>query len=268
MNPDKHNSARLPAGVKAQAVPWELPEVTGSHIVALERKREPESLTAALVNSKPAEVGLAMRPEVPEADVVTVSEAEEIREAAYQEGLLQGLVEGREKGHPEGLEKGLAEGRERGFQEAREQGQAEIDQAVANLAQMLQALEQPLAQQEAELEGLVSSLVIKLAKAVVDAELKTRPELIQNAVQQAIDQLPQGGGELKLTVSPADQAHLEVLPSHFSKPVSVVADAAVFPGSFQLQSSNSLVVSDVQAQFDDLAKQLFTSLSSPAGDGG
>ncbi|MCO4756752.1 MAG: hypothetical protein KC477_01950 [Oceanospirillaceae bacterium] len=240
--------------------PWTLPEVSGDHLVALETKSHPKK-KPSLPEADLRDVGLALQREKPPKDIVTVSEAESIREAAHQDGLLQGLVEGREQGYPEGLEKGLVEGKERGYQDALTQGQAEINQAVANLAEMLQALHQPLAQQEQALESLVAGLVVKLSRAVIDVELNTRPEIIQNAIRDALQQLPQGGGALTIEVSPADLPHVEPIAGRLSFPVSVAADGSISPGSFRLHTSDSLIESDIQQQFQMLSEQLFASLT-------
>lgn len=239
--------------------PWTLPEVSSDHLVALETKSQPQK-KSPLPDADLRGVGLALQRERPK-DIVTVSEAESIREAAHREGLLQGLVEGREKGYPEGLEKGLIEGQERGYQDALAQGQAEVEQTVVNLAQMVQAMHQPLAQQEQQLEGLLVGLVQQLSRAVIDLELSTRPEVIQNAIRDALQQLPQGGGELTIEVSPADLPHVEPIAGRLSFPVSVVADGSISPGSFRLQTSDSLIESDIQQQFKLLSEQLFSSLA-------
>lgn len=250
---------RIRSADAASLVTWSLPEVSGSHLVALETKKQPKKKQPLSVNDLPS-VGLALQPEKPK-DVVTVAEAESIRAAAHEDGLLQGLVEGREQGYPEGLEKGLVEGREKGYQEALSQGQVEIEQIQANLAQMLTALQQPIAQQEQQLEGVLTGLVLKLASAVVDAELRTRPELIQSAIRDALQQLPQGGSALTIEVSPADHPHIEPIAGRLSFPVTVVAEGSISPGSFRLQTSDSLIESDIQQQFQALAEQLFGALT-------
>lgn len=264
MKSDDTEVTRIPASEHPRVTPWLLPEVTGSHVVALETKRKKAPDTTPVPG--PENAGLAVQPPKPPPDIVTVSQAEEIREAAYQDGLLQGLVEGREKGHVEGVEKGMAQGREAGHQQALQAGKAETDQMVMNLAKMIQSLEQPVAEQSRQIESLLSDLVLKLARAVVDAELKTRPELLQEALGKALVQLPQGAGDLKILVSPADYAQVESVGNLLSFPVSVIAEGSIVPGSFQIKSSNTLIVSDLESRFEHLAAQLFSSLSSPGSD--
>jgi len=257
---DHDNDIRIRSNDAIDLSLWELPEVSGNHVVALETRSKPDDQLSNLAAAELREVGLALQKETP-ADVVTVSEAESIREAAHQEGLLQGLVEGREQGYPEGYEKGLAEGREKGYQEALEQGKAEIDQAVASLGEMLQALHQPFAQQEQQLEQLIQGLVVKLASSVMDAELQTRSDIIQSSIRDALQQFPSGAGQLQLWVSPSDFEHVQPIAERLSFPLVVESDETVSPGSFRLQSSDSLIESDLKSEFDKLAEQLFSSLS-------
>lgn len=259
---DHDNDMRIRSTDAVDLSLWELPEVSSNHVVALETRTKPDNQLSELPEAELREVGLALQKK-PQDDVVTVSEAEEIREAAHQEGLLQGLVEGREQGYPEGYEKGLNEGREKGHQEAFDKGKAEIDQAVASLGEMLQALHQPLAQQEQQMEQVVQDLVLKLAASVIDAELNTRADIIQASIRDALQQFPSGAGQLQLWVAPSDFEHVQPIAERLSFPLLVEADEAVSPGSFRLQSSDSLVESDLTAEFDKLAKQLFNSLATP-----
>lgn len=263
---DSDADVRIPSSKAAGLSLWELPEVTGEHIVALETKSAPDTPVVPQQTPEMPAVGLALQQSQPD-DVVTVSEAESIRAAAHEEGLLQGLVEGREQGYPEGLEKGLTEGRERGYEEAKAEGQAEIQQATERLGQMLEQLQKPLSDQELMLETQLAGLVVKLASAVLDAELKTRPDLIQGAIRQALQQLPQGGGELELEVSADDLPHIEPIAERLTFPLNVKADAAISPGSFRLQSEDSLIEEDLQAQFASMASALFEDLQVPDNSG-
>lgn len=263
MKGDKKDIARIPASALGALASWELPEVSGQHVVALESRKK--SAESALTDRHIREVGIALQRKEAKADVVTVSEAESIREAAYQDGLLQGLVEGRERGHREGFEKGLAEGRTRGHDEALVQGQARIDQTVANLAAMIQTLHTPIQDQDRRLGEVTRLLVEKLARTVIGAELATRPELLGQAISQALGQLPQGG-VLRVSVAPDDVEYVAALDALLPFQVDVVSDAALEPGSFRIKSSDTLVISDIQSHFEQVAAQLFTALTADTGE--
>jgi flagellar assembly protein FliH len=258
----KKPEGRIPASQAPVSTPWNLPRVTGSHVVALERRKKTGQNTDSQLEPRQPRGGFVTPPPPePKKDVVTLAEAESIREAAYQEGLLQGLTEGREKGYPEGLEQGRSEGSQQGYDEAFKQGQNEIAQAQLNLANIISELQSPLEGQQADLEALVQALVIKLSKAVIKAELTTQPDVILAAVRTALENIPKSESSLQLKVSPADFPHLEAMLPQLGKPIDLKADGAISPGSFELKSPVTLAVSDLAAEFDDLAEQMFQYLT-------
>lgn len=264
MKGDKKEIARIPASALGDLAAWDLPEVSGEHVVALEsRKRHGGS---PLTERHIREVGIALQRKEAESDVVTVSEAEAIREAAYQDGLLQGLVEGRERGHREGMEKGLAEGQKRGYDEALKRGQSEIAQAVANLAAMVAELHEPVAGQDKHLAEIVKVLVEKLARTVVGAELRVRTDLLDEAIAEALTHLPQGDGVVRVTVAAEDAEHVAKLDALLPFQVDVVSDAAMAPGSFRIKSADTLISSDIQSHFEQVSAQLFSSLTADAAE--
>ncbi|MGB0733201.1 MAG: FliH/SctL family protein, partial [Pontibacterium sp.] len=183
---DHETRTRISSQEAPAVSPWSLPKVTGEHVVAIERKKSLEKKSPLAQQSKVPDSALVTPPPPPPESVVSLAEAESIREAAYQEGLLQGLSEGREKGYPEGVELGKEEGKKLGYEEAFKQGQAELEQSMANLALIMQDLQSPIAQQEQAYAESIRSLVIKLSQAVIQAELKAQPDVILAAVNTAL----------------------------------------------------------------------------------
>ncbi|MFT5788907.1 MAG: flagellar assembly protein FliH [Shewanella sp.] len=140
----------------------------------------------------------------------TLTEIEDIRAHAEQEGFVQG----QENGHVEGLEKGRLEGLEQGhtegFEQGQEQGYEAGLQASAEILQRFEALltqfEQPLSILDTEIEKELLSTSMSLAKAVIGHELKTHPEHILNALRQGVDSLPIKEQKVNIRLSPDDES--------------------------------------------------------------
>ncbi|MCL1057838.1 flagellar assembly protein FliH [Shewanella gelidimarina] len=140
----------------------------------------------------------------------TLTEIEDIRAHAEQEGFVQG----QENGHAEGLEKGRLEGLEQGhtegFEQGKEQGYEAGLQASAEILQRFEALltqfEQPLSILDTEIEKELLSTSMSLAKAVIGHELKTHPEHILSALRQGVDSLPIKEQKVNIRLSPDDES--------------------------------------------------------------
>ncbi|MCL1050699.1 flagellar assembly protein FliH [Shewanella abyssi] len=140
----------------------------------------------------------------------TLTEIEDIRAHAEQEGFVQG----QESGHAEGLEKGrlqgLEQGHTEGFEQGKEQGVEAGLQASAEMLQRFETLlsqfEQPLSILDTEIEKELLSTAMSLAKAVIGHELKTHPEHILSALRQGVDSLPIKEQKVNIRLSPDDES--------------------------------------------------------------
>lgn len=139
---------------------------------------------------------------------LTAEEMEEIRQAAYEEGLLQGHNEGFEKGHAEGLEKGHAEGVEKGteegFQAGLEQGKEAIEQMAERWKGLTHQLNNPLLEMDIQAEQQLVELTVQLAEAVVGVEAKINQDAILNTVKESVKALPIADTKCEISLHPED----------------------------------------------------------------
>lgn len=221
---------------------WHLPQVgESSHVVGLQRK---DADAVKVVEEELA------------AEKITVAELEAIREDARLEGLAAGLEEGRAQGKQEGLAQGLAEGKEQGYQEGFASGDAEIKRLQALLSQMLVEFETPLDKQLDDVENVLMEYVQAFSKAVINHELSTNPELIQQAIKEALNQLPEPLGNVKLVVAQADKSVVEAMLAQTSLTAEVVVDDAVGQGGFKIHTSSSIVEHAMPERFEHVSQQL------------
>lgn len=149
---------------------------------------------------------------------LTAEDIEEIRQAAYDDGLTQGkeegfsqgYAEGREQGYQDGLQQGLAEGKKQGLQE----GEGLIREQLAQLQGLIEQLQDPLQKVDAEVEQALLKLSLAMAEAVIGVEVKTNPQPILHSLREAVESLPYQADKLIIKLHPDD---LAVVRSHYSE---------------------------------------------------
>ncbi|MFC3120411.1 flagellar assembly protein FliH [Agaribacter flavus] len=145
-----------------------------------------------------------------EAKPLTAEQIEEIRQAAYQEGLETGHAEGFAKGQEEGLEagkkEGLASGQDEGYQAGLEQAKTELEQTLTHLNGIISSLNAPFKKVNDELEKELALLAISLAKAIVQQEVATNSNILIDAVKQGIGALPLNEKSYQIFINDEDKS--------------------------------------------------------------
>lgn len=166
---------------------------------------------------QPGQKLVARVPEEEEIKPLTAEDIDQIRQAAYDEGLgqgkeegfSQGYAEGRDQGYQDGLQQGQAEGRKTGLAE----GEGLIREQLAQLQLLLDQLQQPLQQVDQRVEQSLLDLTVAMAQAVVAVEVKTNPQVILQTLRQAIDALPLKASQIQIRLHPED---LAVIQQHYN----------------------------------------------------
>jgi flagellar assembly protein FliH len=195
---------------------WHLPDVKDDSI-------KPDGKTSAMGRSVDWYYGKKQREqeqaEQQEEEIkpLTAVEIEDIRQAAYDEGILQGHNDGFEKGHSEGLEKGHSEGLEKGKEEGiaagMEEGRVIIIDHAERWQQLTEQLNNPLFEINETVEKQLLELTVQLAEAVIGVEVKTSQTAIFNTLKESIDALPVSDSRCEISLNPAD---LELVKNQFS----------------------------------------------------
>ncbi len=240
---------KAPGRIAAKDLPslksWSLPRVKGSHVV-----RSPFKEKDQVVKTKETVIE-----ELADAEPLTVEAIERIRKQAHEEAFSKGYKEGLEKGEQEGR----AKGEKLGYDTGLKRGEAEINRLQQQLGSLIKRFEDPLTEQHQELEAALLRLVIDTAQATVKQELSTRPELLQQAVQEALATLPHGEVELCFTINPQDQDQLEQIREQEHADWKIRADAAVTAGGLMVKGAHSYLDYSVENRFTQVVSQLITS---------
>lgn len=192
------NARTLEEHLAEEAKDWELPVVGET--------RQDDGKTNAL--NKPAGWKYEPPEEVEEILPPTAEEIEAIRQNAFEEGFQEGKQEGNEKGYQEGFTKGEQEGHQQGIETGREEGlQAgadEVAQQVTVWQELMGNLHQPVASVQQELQKELVALSVGLARAVIKQEVKTNPDVIFQALAEALKVLPIGEKTYQIRMNPED----------------------------------------------------------------
>lgn len=129
----------------------------------------------------------------------------------------------------EGYQAGFSEGREAGLQES-----ARLHELLAATNESIAAMQEQLAQQ-------VLSLSLRLARHLVRQELTVKPELVLNAIREALAAMPQSGQPFRITLHPSDAALIrDVLANELTHAQYVLLeDPAVGAGGCRIDSAQA-----------------------------
>lgn len=182
---------------------------------------------------------------IPALVLPTVEEIEAIRRQAREEGYALGHQSGYEAGHQEGL---LA---------ARE----EIAIEAEKLRQVLDFMNQPLADLDVAVESELVHLAIEIARQLVRRELKTAPGEIVAVVREAVGLLPIASQGVQVYLHPQDARLVqEILDLDNRSPAwQIVEEPTLTRGGCRVISEKSRIDATVE-------KRLGAVIASVLGD--
>lgn len=225
-------------------------------------------------------IGPAKKPEkvtevedIPEQDVQmpTLADVEAIRESAYNEGFEQGYESGMKEGHRVGEQNGRQQGEERGYQEGLEKGQQEglaqalqseqekTDQKLKVLDAAANALKEQLSQEQTELQEALLALSVRIARQVIQDELRLEKAHIEKVVHASIQSLPNPDEKLTLQIHPDDY---DVVSQFAESHWSLETSAEITPGGCRVKSGYSLIDYTLEHRFTTAVAHFLTELDT------
>lgn len=255
----KQQPSRIAAEEIESCTPWQLPIIEDGGLVVSTAEKEERERQEALRRAEQETIEDIELTEAPLPQTgISAQEMQEIFDAAEKDGFAQGHQAGFAKGEQEGLEAG----RQQGLAEMRGQLQAEQQR----FQQIAEALLQPLANQDSELESMLVDMVCSLTRAVVQRELQTTPADILSLTQQAVDALPAGNKELRILVNPDDHQPLQDYAQQSQLDWSAIADSRVSPGGCIVETRDSRVNFSVEQRLKTVLEQFRNKQLGAASD--
>lgn len=192
-------------------------------------------------------------------------EGEKIEDVDYEGGHsglsaeeMQRIVdeaekEGREQGYKAGYDQGLAEGYDAGEKKGLEEMRQKLVAERQRFQHMIQALREPLAEQEDALEQWLLDTVCVLTRSLVQRELLTDSSHILEQVKAAVAALPAGAEHLRIYLNPDDLVLVEAYAEEHRLDWQFHADEQLLPGGCRVETRESQVDFSVEHR---LAQQL------------
>lgn len=234
---------KLPTHLKAENLEatlerWLLPEVGSSHVVGLAEKVPETEDKVQVVEEEIV------------AEKVTLSELEEIREGAYEEGFALGKQDGYQFGLNEGQQKGHAEGLAK--------GESEVQARIGQLISAIDDLALPLDQKHSDLARWITALSIKVAESVIQREVSTDSGVVNASLSQALSELPEASTNVIIRLNPEDAANVSEAMRLQRSQWQVVEDAAIAQGGCLIESDNTRIDNSLEYQIEQVSNA-FTS---------
>lgn len=144
---------------------------------------------------------------------LTLEDIEVIRAAAYEDGFNEGKEDGFCKGLEEGKLAGLTEGQQAGLTQGLEQGLSEgavqIEVQTLHWQQLLSRLHRPLEKLDDSVEFQLVKLATNLAEQISRCEVTINPQVILQALKQAVEVLPVTEQTIVISLNPEDLTFVE-----------------------------------------------------------
>ena len=178
---------------------------------------------------------------------MTAQEMQDIIEAAEKDGFAQG--------HQEGFDKGMAEGYEAGQQKGLMEMRQQLVTEQQRFQKLAQALLNPVAEQDNDLEKLLLDVICTLTESVVQRELIIDSSHIVTLVKTAVNTLPVGSKNLRVCLNPDDLAAVETYAEEQQLNWQFVGDQQLPPGGCRIETSESRVDFSVEKRLQTVLTQ-------------
>ena len=195
---------------------------------------------------------------------LTLDDIEAIRQSAYEDGFQEGKDEGFSKGVEEGKLEGLGaghkEGLEQGLQEGIAQGSEEIAQQVSAWGALLERLHNPLEKLDDNTEYQLVRLATTLAEQITRCEVNTSPQIILQALKQAVDALPISEQKLIINLHPDDLTFVQNAYSQeqcLQRGWDLQAEPALMRGDCQIHTQVSSIDYAFNTRIEQVLKNFF-----------
>ncbi len=168
----------------------------------------------------------------------TAEDVERLHQEAWQEGYNLGQGEGRKAGYEAGLQAG--------------------EEHVRQLRALAEAIETGRLHQDMEIAKEVLALALTVAQQVVRRAISVKPDLILDAIKEALLSLPALNGHHKIVTHPD---HVEIVREwlaheHGHLSWKVVQDAQMEPGSFRFESTYSELDGSLRTRWQEITECL------------
>lgn len=211
--------------------PWRVADKAEPTEGLLTEAAEPDANEAATEISADAAAALEAAPTAEPESPWTEAALDQLRDEAYQRGLLEGQALVRTEFENE-------RSKERELMR-------HLGIELRSISQDPQRFFEPL-----------KRLSLHLAEQLVRAELQLSGQAIHNLIQQCIQQLDHAVEPVHVSVNPEDLQRLTAMGESVTKHMQLEADALLRPGSVRVRVQDSVVQDLIETRLEPLARRL------------
>ncbi|MEN0039665.1 MAG: flagellar assembly protein FliH [Cellvibrio sp.] len=257
---DNPSNKRIPAEAVENASTWVIPPITDHGKILSSAEKEARERRERMLRREKETIETVEipEPEQPAQLGMTAEEMQAIFDTAEKDGFEQGHKEGFTKGNSEGYEAG----RQQGLMEMRAQLVAE-QQRFQKLAQ---ALLEPVSAQDDDIEHLLLDVICTLTQSVVQRELLTDSSHIVSLVKNAVQALPIGSKNIRVSLNPDDLAAVETYAAEQQLNWTFFGDNELLPGGCRIDTPESRVDFSVGTRLQTVLEQFITKQLASGDD--
>lgn len=224
---------RIAAEDVSEVKSWILPPVDDSGKILSSAEKEAKDRRQRLLRQGKESIQTVEVPTSPAKTGMTAQEMQDIFDAAEKDGFAQG--------HTEGYSKGQADGYEAGKQQGLMEMRAQLAIEQQRFQQIAQALLEPIAAQDDDIENMLLDTICTLTQSVIQRELSIDSSQIIDLVRIAIDALPVGSKHIKVCLNPVDLTAIEAYAQEQQLEWKFFGDAQLLPGGCRIETPESRV---------------------------
>jgi len=191
----------------------------------------------------------------------TASAEAETMKKALQIELESIRAKAQKEGFALGEEKGIAAGEKAGFEEGKLEWQALIQETEMLVTELQTSRIGILKSMEEEMV----KLILAFAKRVLKVECQTRPEIILNNIDAAINKISEVD-KIILRINMRDKSLAESRKEDFMKRLSgigelkIIEDSSLSPGGLRIETGVGCIDATIEAQAEELEKNILKVL--------
>lgn len=177
-------------------------------------------------------------------------EPELVRKATLlkKEAYEKSQKEGYDSGYQEGLEKG----RKEAYEAAEKEADATLSSQVKSIQKLLESMSQPYQDVSQNIFESLCHLSLDLAARIVPVEVQMHKEWVIEAVQEAVQKLPDDSDPIEVFLHSSDLEIVEKYLQSNQNNWHLMADDLLQEGTCRIKQNSSIVMNDWKSRMDEL----------------
>ncbi|MFO1388009.1 flagellar assembly protein FliH [Cellvibrio sp.] len=245
----KSMPGRIPSEELGEVKSWMLPPVDDTGRILSSAEKEARMRREKLLQQGKEKIETVEIPPQQKTGM-TAQEMQDIFDAAEKDGFAQGHAAGFEQGKNEGYEAG----RQQGLMEMR----AHLTLEQQRFQHLANSLLNPLTAQDNDIEHMLLDVICSLTQSVIQRELVTDSSHILELVKTAVEALPVGSKNIRISLNPEDLAVVETYASEQQLDWKFFADTQLQPGGCKVETPESRVDFSVSQRLQTVLEQFLT----------